>query len=127
MLVVHQRRHEHFLRQRQERAVEEAGDDGRVLDEVGDFVDERGVLLDLHASTQPPRVHLERADDPVSPLGVIEDDEVLLEPGFVLLEAAYLDRSPGAAAGRKEPVAVRQSAGRDVLHRCTAGVRRAAD
>ena len=41
VLVVHERRRQHFVRQLEERAVEEAGDDAGILDEVGDFLDQR--------------------------------------------------------------------------------------
>ena len=49
VLVVHERRRQHFLRQLEKAAVEEAGHDPGELDEIGDFVDQRGVLLELHS------------------------------------------------------------------------------
>ncbi len=81
MLVVNQRRHQDFLRQFEERPIEEPGDDARILDEIGHFVDERRMLLQLHATAQAPGVELERADDALASLPVIEDDEVLFEAG----------------------------------------------
>ena len=41
VLMVNQRRRQHFLRQLEERGAEEAGDDAGELDEVGDFLDQR--------------------------------------------------------------------------------------
>ena len=115
VLMMHERRRQHFFRQREEPGVEEAGDDRRILDEIGDLFDQRRVLLQVHAPAEPARVHLELARDPVAPLGVLEDDEVLGQPRLVLVEAADLDRSSGAAARGEEPVAVGQRARLDVL------------
>ena len=41
VLVVHQRGRQHFLGSSRNAAVEEAGDDGRELDQIGDLVDQR--------------------------------------------------------------------------------------
>ena len=101
VLVMHERRREHFFGKDQEPGVEEAGDDRRVLDEVGHLFDERGVILQVHAPAEPARVHLEVARDPVAPLGVIEDDEMLGQPRLVLVEAADLDRT--SRRGRSSP------------------------
>ena len=106
-------------------AIEEAGHDAGILDEIGDLVDQRGVLLaGATRPPQPPRVRLELARDAIAALRVIEDDEVLGEPRAVLVEAADLDRAAGAAARRQEAMAVGQRAGLDVLHQRTGGVRR---
>ena len=69
----------------------------------------------------------ELARDPIAALGVVEDDEVLLEARLVLVEAAHLDRSAGAAARGQESVAVGQRARLDLLHQRAGGVGRAAD
>ena len=45
------------------------------------------MILELDAAAQPARVHLELARDPIAPLGVVEDDEVLGQPRLVLVEA----------------------------------------
>ena len=70
---------------------------------------------------------LELARDAIAALGVLEDDEVLLEARLVFVEAADLDRAAGPAARRQEAMAVGQRARLDVLHQRTGGVRRAAD
>ncbi len=116
VLVMHERRRQHFFRQDEEPGIEEAGDDRRVLDQVRDFLDERGVILQVHAAAEPAGVHLEVAGDAVAAVGVAEDDEVLGEPGLILVEAADLDRAAGAAARGQEPVAVGQRTRFDVLH-----------
>ena len=115
MLMVDERRREHFLRQRQKGAIEEPCDHGRILDEVGDLVDERVMLLEHHAAAQSSRMPLEIAGDAIAPLRVIEDDEMLLETSVVFLEAADLDRASGTPAGREEPVSVGQRPGANLL------------
>ena len=112
---MHERRREHFFRKDEEAGVEEAGDDRRVLDEVRDLFDERGMILQVHAPAEPVRVHLEVAGNPVAPVGVAEDHEVLGQLRLVLVEAADLDRPSGAAARRQKPVPVGQRAGLHVL------------
>ena len=68
------------------------------------------MILQVDAPAEPARVHLEVAGDPVAPVGVVEDDEVLGELRLILVEAADLDRPSGAAARRQKPVAVGQRA-----------------
>ena len=68
------------------------------------------------AALQPLRLRVELARDLVVPLAALEDDEVLEQARAVLVERAHLDRAAGPAAGREEPVAVGDRAGRDVLH-----------
>ena len=85
------------------------------------------MLLQRHPSAEAPGVPLEVARDAIAALGVLEDDEVLLEARLVFVEAADLDRAAGPAARRQEAVAVGQRARLDVLHQRTSGVRRAAD
>ena len=110
VLMMHERRRQHFLRQHEERGIEEAGDDRRELDEIGDLFDERGVILDVHAAAKAAGVHLQVAGDAIAALGVIEDHEMLGQPRLVFVEAADLDRPAGAAAGREEAVPVGQGA-----------------
>ena len=112
VLVMHQRRREHFFRKDEEARVEEAGDDRRILDEVRNLFDERGMILQVDAPAEPVRVHLEIARNPVAPIGVAQDHEVLGQLRLVLVEAADLDRSSRAAARRQKPVTVGQRAGR---------------
>ncbi len=119
--MMHERGREHFFGQHEKPGVEEAGDDRRVLDEIRDLLDERGVILERYASTEPARVNLELARDAVAAIRVREDDEVLRQLGLVLVEAADLDRSSRAPARRQEPVPVRQRARLDVLDQRSAG------
>ncbi len=117
VLVMHEGRREHFFGKDQEPGVEEAGDDRRILDEVRDLFDERGMILQVDAPAEPVRVHLEIARDPVAPVGVAEDHEVLGQLRLVLVEAADLDRTSCAAARRQKPVTVGQRARLHVLDR----------
>ena len=79
------------------------------------------MILQVHATTEAARVPLQIAGDPVAAIGMIEDDEVFGEPGLILLEAAHLDRSSGAAARGEEPVPIGQRAGLDVLDQRSSG------
>ena len=115
VLVMHQRRREHFFRKDEEARVEETGDDRRVLDEIRDLFDERGMILQVHAPAEPVRVHLEIARNPVAPISVLQNHEVLGQLRLVLVEAADLDRTSRAAARRQKPVPVGQRTGRHVL------------
>ena len=63
------------------------------------------------AALQPLRLGVELAGDLVVPLAALEDDEVLEQPGAILVERADLDRAAGAAARRQEAVAVGHRAG----------------
>ena len=85
------------------------------------------MILQVHAAAEPAGVHLEVAGDAVAPVGVTEDDEVLGQPGLILVEAANLDRSAGAAARRQEPVAVGQRTRFDVLDLGSGGAGGSAD
>ena len=114
--MVHERRRQHLLGQLEEAALEKPGDDAGILDEIGDFLDQGGVLLQQHAAAEAPRVQLELARDAIAPLAVIEHDEVLGQPRLVFVEAAHLDRPAGAAARRQKAMAVGDGAGLDVLH-----------
>ena len=68
--MMDQRRRQHFLRQLEERRAEEAGDDAGELDEIGDLLDQRRVLLERHAAAEPARVQIEIARDAIAPLGM---------------------------------------------------------
>ena len=113
VLVMHERGRQHFLRQLQEAALEEAGDDAGELDQVGDLVDERRLLAQVDAAAQLPRLGFQLARDAIAALGVIEDDEVLRQARPVLVEGPHLDRPPGASARGEEAMAVGHRAGRD--------------
>ena len=112
VLMMHERRRQHFVRQLEEAALEEAGDDARELDEVGDLVDQSAACS--LSCTRPPscrawfsssRAIRSRRSD------VIEDDEVLRQPRPVLVEGPHLDRPSGASARGEEPMAVGDRAG----------------
>src|SRR5262245_15884178 len=70
-----------------------------------------------HAPAQLPRMHLELALDLRLALAALEDDEVLEEPGLVVLEHLHLDRTSGSPARREETVAVCVGARADILDR----------
>ena len=108
VLMVNQRRRQHFLRQLEELERERAGDDRRVLDEIGHFVQQPGVAVHdaADAALQALRLRVELARDLVVALAALEDDEVLEQPRAVLVERPDLDRPAGASARRQEPVAV---------------------
>ena len=118
VLMMNQRRRQHFVGQLEEFVREGAGDDRRVLDEVGNFVKQTGVAVDdaADAALQPLRLRVELARDLVVPLAALENDEVLEQPRAIFVERSHLDRAAGAAAGRQEAVAVGDRAGRDILH-----------
>ena len=65
VLVMYQRGRQYFVREVQKAAVEEPGDDSGILDQVGDFVDQCGVLFQLDPRAKPPRVVLEVTADAV--------------------------------------------------------------
>ena len=102
------RRRQHFLRQLQELDREVPGDDRRILDEVGHFLQQRRLRGDeaADAAAQLARVRLELAPDLRLALAAIEDDEVLEQPRLVVVERLDLDRAAGAAARRQEAMAV---------------------
>ena len=118
VLVMHERRRQHFVGQLEELRRERAGDDRRVLDQIGHFLQQRRFLARraAHAALQPLRFRVELARDLVVALAPLENHEVLEEPRAILVERPYLDRAPRAAAGREEPVAVGDGARRHVLH-----------
>src|SRR5687768_13794111 len=68
------------------------------------------------AATQPPRMRFQLAPNPRLALRAVEDDEVLEQPGLVVLEGLDLDGPARAPAGRKETMPVGLGAGPDVLH-----------
>ena len=49
MLMMNERGRQHLVRQGQKRAIEEAGDDARILDEIGHLIDQRGMIPNGHA------------------------------------------------------------------------------
>ncbi len=106
--MMHERRRQHFLREREERAIVETRDNAGVLHEVGDLLDEHAVFLQVHAPAQPPRVRLQFPRDAIAPVFVAEDHEVLRQSRLIFLEAAHLDRAPGPATRREEPMTVGQ-------------------
>ena len=65
VLVMNHRRRQHFLRKLEELDREVPGDDGRVLDEIRHFLQERRLRGDeaADAAAQLARVHLELAAD----------------------------------------------------------------
>jgi hypothetical protein len=65
MLVMDQRGRQHFLRQFEERTLEEAGDDPGILDEVGNFIEQRGMLAQVNTSAELARFGFELARDPI--------------------------------------------------------------
>ena len=106
---------------------ERAGDDRRVLDQIGHFVQQARLAVHgaAHAPLQPLRLRVELARDLVVALAALEDDEVLEQPRAVLVERPHFDRAPGAAARRQEPVPVGDGARRTscTWPVCAAGVR----
>ena len=129
VLMMNQRRRQHFIGQLEELGAEGAGHDRRVLDEVGHLGEQAG--LGAHhpadAPLEPLRLRVELAGNLVVPLAAFEHDEVLEQPRLVLVEGAHLDGAARASARREKPVAVGDRAGRDVLHRAALGARRARD
>src|SRR5688500_16877332 len=69
------------------------------------------------AAAKPAGMRFELALDLRLALAALQDDEVLEEPRFVVLERLHLDRPAGAAARRQEAMTVGVRAGPDVLHR----------
>ena len=118
VLMMNQRGRQHFVGQLEELERERAGDDRRVLDQIGHLEQQPGLAVHgpADAALQPLRLRVELARDLVVALAALEDDEVLEQPRAVLVERPHLDRAAGAAAGRQEPVAVGDGAGRHVLH-----------
>ena len=115
VLMMHERRRQHFFRKDEKRGVEEAGDDRRVLDEIGNLLDERRMILQMHSATKAAGVTFEIAGDAVASFRMIEDNEMFGQLGLILVEAANLDRAAGAAARGQKPMAVGQRSGLDVL------------
>jgi hypothetical protein len=125
MLVVNQRRRQHFGRKRQELGTEGAGHDRRKLDQIRNFLEEGfglRVVLDERAAADLPRARLELAHHAVTPFDAREDDEVLGQLLPVLVERSHLDGAPRATARREEPVAIGDGSRRDVLDTWTGGV-----
>src|SRR5438046_10352871 len=118
MLMGNWRRRQHFLGQLEELERERAGDDRRVLDEIGDFVQQAGIAVDgpAHAALEALRLRVELARDLVVALTALEDDEILQETSAVLVERADLDGASRAAAGRQKPVTVGDRPRRHLLH-----------
>ena len=127
MLVVDERGGQHLVRQGQKRPIEEAGDDTRILDEIGDLVDQRRMIAEWHAPTELSCLRLELTHDAVATFRVIEHDEVLAETASIVVEGADLDRPAGAAAGRQESMPVGHRAGGDFLDQRARRIRRPAD
>ena len=108
MLVVHERRRQHFVRERRGTRSRRSRPQRRETRQVGDLLDSAACSLRWHAAAEPPRMRFELARDPIAPLGVARDDEVLGEARLVFVEAAHLDRPAGAAARGEEAMAVGQ-------------------
>ncbi len=73
VLVMNHRRRQHFLRQLEELDREVTGDDGRVLDQVGHFLQQRRLRGDqaADAAAELARVRLELAADLRLALGAV--------------------------------------------------------
>ena len=86
------RRRQHFLGQREELGGKHAGDDRRPLHQIRHLVEQPGLTRRraVHAPTQPAGVHVELAHDPLAPILALEDDEVLEQARFVVLEGLDL-------------------------------------
>ena len=108
MLVVDHRRREHLLGELEELRPEGAGDNGGILDQVGDFLQEARLAGrgGADAAAQTARVRVELPRDLRVPLLAVEHHEVLEEARSILVEAAHLDGPPGASARRQEAVAI---------------------
>ena len=124
VLMMNQRRRQHFLGQLEELERERAGDDRRILDQIGHFEQQPDSLWTVRLTRPCRRCALASSSRAIllCRSAALEDDEVLEQPGAVLVERSHLDRAARAAARRQEPVAVGDGAGRDVLH--LAGLRR---
>ena len=125
VLVVNHRRREHLVGQREEFRREHAGHDRRVLDEIGDLVQQRRLRGD--ATAQAARMRIEFAHEAVVPLRVLEQDEVLAEALLVVADAADLDRPARPPAHRQEAMPVGEGAGAHVLHQARLRAGAAAD
>ena len=117
VLVVDHRRRQHLLGKLEELGAEGACDHGRVLDEVGHFLQQARLAGGRAAdpAAEPAGVRVEFAGDLGVAVLAVEDDEVLAQPRPVLVERADLDRPPRAAARREEAVAVGDGPRTDVL------------
>ena len=81
----------------------------------------------MHAHAEASGLDFEVADNPLAALLAIEHDEVLGQPGAVLVEGLHLDRTPGSPAGRQKPVSVGGRATANFLHERALGGGRSAD
>ena len=88
MLMMDERRRQDFFRQLEEFEREGTGNHRRILDEIGDLVQQAGVGMrrPAHASLQTLRFRVELARDLVVPLAALEDDEVFEQPRAILVE-----------------------------------------
>ena len=88
VLMVNQRRRQHFVGQLEELERERAGDDRRVLDQIGHLVQQPRLAADdaADAALQALRLRVELARDLVVALAALEDHEVLEQPRAVLVE-----------------------------------------
>jgi hypothetical protein len=116
-LVMDHRRGEHFFGQRQELVRERAGDHFRVLDQVGHFLQQHltAVLL-RHAASASARLSVQLASDAFLSLAALEHHEILGKALAIIVESLDLDRPPGAAAGREEPVPEGDGTRANLLH-----------
>jgi len=82
MLMMNQRRRQHLFGKLEELARECAGDDRRILDQIGHFVEEARVLADdaADATLEALGFRVECAGDLVVALATLENDEVFEEP-----------------------------------------------
>ncbi len=130
MLMMDERRREHFLGQLQELGAECAGHDRREFDQIRNFLEQRhGLrqLLEQRAAADAPRLRLEVAHDPIAAIDPREHHEVLGELLAVLVETADLDGAARPAARGEKPMPVGHRARRHVLDARTRRERLARD
>ncbi len=118
VLVVNHGRREHLFRQLEELRGERAGNDRRVLHQVGHFLQQArpGGRRAAHPAAQAPRVRVEFAGDLGVAVLTLENDEVLEQLRPVLVERPDLDRPARPARRGEEAMAVRDGRRADVQH-----------
>ena len=96
MLVVNQRRRQHFFGELEKLQAEGARDDRRILDQVRHFVQQSRLGADdaADAALQPLRLGVEFAGDLVVAFAALEDDEVLEQARAILVERSTLMARP---------------------------------
>ncbi|MGC4085384.1 MAG: hypothetical protein QM736_25495 [Vicinamibacterales bacterium] len=101
VLMMNQRRRQHFLGELQELRAEGACHHRGVLDEIGHF-GEQPRFVPHHAADPSLKalcLGVQLASDLVVTLAPLEDHEVLEQTRAILVERADLDRASGASAG----------------------------